>query len=61
MRAIDPLIKVLNDENGFVRGGATWALSNIGGEKAQDALKEVANGKGSFTKKVASNYLNKDD
>ncbi|MDO9043803.1 MAG: HEAT repeat domain-containing protein [Methanobacteriaceae archaeon] len=60
-RAVEHLIGALNDESGFVRGGATWALGNIGGEKAESALKEVAKGEGTYTKKVASNYLNKDD
>ncbi len=42
-RAVEPLIKILrNDkENMFIRTRTVWALMNIGGQKAEEALRDI--------------------
>ena len=49
----------MNDESGFVRGGATWALGNIGDERAIEPLKKALNDKSSYVRRVAEKFLKK--
>ncbi len=49
----------MNDDSGFVRGGAAWALGNIGDERAIEPLKNALNDKSSYVRRVAEKYLKK--
>jgi epoxyqueuosine reductase len=41
-RAVNPLLKVLQeDDNSMVRGHTAWALGKIGGKKAKFALEKA--------------------
>ena len=47
----------MDDDSGFVRGGAAWALGNIGDERAIEPLKKALNDKSSYVKRVAEKFL----
>ncbi|HNS24492.1 MAG TPA: hypothetical protein PKK85_00275 [Methanobacteriaceae archaeon] len=52
-------MKTMNDDSGFVRGGAAFAIGQIGGEEAEEALEAALNDKSSYVRKVAQNYLSR--
>ena len=49
----------MNDDSGFVRGGAGLGLGNIGDERSIEPLKIALNDKSSYVKRVAEKYLKK--
>jgi HEAT repeat protein len=51
----------MQDESGFVRSGAAWALGNIGGEEVIEPLKNALNDKSSYVRKVAEKFLDNMD
>jgi HEAT repeat protein len=58
-KAIDPLIKALNDTHVYVRHGAAWALGEIKAEKAVTALKQALNDADEVTRAKAAEALAK--
>jgi PBS lyase HEAT-like repeat. len=49
----------MDDDSGFVRGGAAWALGNIGDKRAIEPLKKALNDESSYVKRVAEKFLKK--
>ena len=49
----------MDDDSGFVRGGAAWVLGNIGDKRAIEPLKKALNDESSYVKRVAEKFLKK--